>query len=310
MDCLFFVSMKRQQKAYFFAGLSILCWSSISSAFKLSLQHLSPLGLLLIASFTATLFLGITWSLQTKCTISLKAIYSNLRKSLIPGLLNPFVYYLILFEAYSRLRAQEAQALNYTWAIVLAMFSIMFLKEKFRLIDLIALLVSFLGVLIISTRGNLLSMRFDDAPASFLALFTSIIWALYWVINLRDKRPALQKLFCNFLIGFICIGIYAAISKAMLFSAEARLIPAFLGGLYVGIFEMGLTFLLWFRALEYTDNTAKISNLIFLTPFVSLLFIANILHESIHPATLWGLCLIVLSNLVQKGVFRFSKRNA
>ncbi|MCB5259059.1 MAG: EamA/RhaT family transporter, partial [Candidatus Cloacimonetes bacterium] len=47
-------------------------------------------------------------------------------------------------------------------------------------------------------------------------------------------------------------------------------------------------------------NTAKISNLIFLSPFISMFFIQSILKESIHPATIIGLLLIVVSNLVQK----------
>ncbi len=301
--------MKNQRIAYLYAAWSILCWSSISTAFKLSLQHLSPLGLLLVSSFVATMFLGTAWNLQTRGKIRFRTAMKNIRQSLVAGLLNPLLYYLILFEAYSRLRAQEAQALNYTWAIVLAMFSIILLKEKFRLRDLLSLLISFFGVIIISTKGNIASLQFDDAFASILALGTSLVWALYWVISLKDKRPALQKLFFNFLVGFLSIVCYALINRKAVFSADAQLLPALIGGAYVGIFEMGLTFLLWFKALEYTDNTAKISNLIFITPFISLLFIAGILKESIHPATFAGLLLIVLSNMYQKGLFGASKRD-
>ena len=36
------------------------------------------------------------------------------------GFLNPFLYYVVLFKAYDLLPAQEAQPLNYTWAITLA----------------------------------------------------------------------------------------------------------------------------------------------------------------------------------------------
>lgn len=224
-------------------------------------------------------------------------------------MLNPFVYYLVLFEAYSRLRAQEAQALNYTWAIVLALFSIWLLKERFRLMDLAALLLSFFGVLIISTKGRLDSLQFDDPIASFLAVFTSVVWALYWIISLKDSRPALQKLFYNFLVGFALIACFVTFGKISLFVPQADIFRGVLGGIYVGIFEMGLTFLLWYKALEYSDNTAKISNLVFITPFLSLIFIAKVLGESIHPATFAGLGLIVFSNIVQKGGLGFLKRN-
>lgn len=293
-----------QRKAYLFAALSILAWSSISTAFKLSLAGLRPLGLLWIASFTATLFLGFAClgALKRSKGRLLKQLWQNARLSLLPALLNPFLYYLILFEAYSRLRAQEAQALNYTWAIVLAMFSIWLLKERFHLTDLLALLLSFLGVWVISAKGAFASVRFDDAWGSFLAVFTSLIWAGYWIFNLKDRRSARIKLFFNFLLGFLFITAYVSISQSILVSNPAKLLQGILAALYVGIFEMGLTFLLWFKALEYTRSTAAISNLIFLTPFLSLLFIKQILHESIHPATLIGLLLIVVSNLAQKSL--------
>jgi drug/metabolite transporter (DMT)-like permease len=302
-----------QRKAYLFATLSILAWSSISTAFKLSLQGLSPIGLLWIASFTAALFLGISclvvYRLPQTFSSALKTFGQNARKSLLPAALNPFLYYLILFEAYSRLRAQEAQALNYTWAIVLAMFGIWLLKEKFRLLDLFALLLSFFGVWLISAKGAFTSVHFDDLGGSVMAVCTSFIWAGYWIINLKDKRPAVQKLFFNFLLGFVFITLLVLIRKPSLISQAGLLKQGLFAGIYVGVFEMGLTFLLWFKALEYTKSTAAISNLIFLTPFISLLFIRLLLQESIHPATFAGLILIVISNLAQKSISH-SKRKA
>jgi len=105
-------------------------------------------------------------------------------------------------------------------------------------------------------------------------------------------------------LGTLATLIYAALrgrlNLAGLFTPEARLGLGVLGALYVGIMEMGFTFILWQRALEKSANTASVANLIFLTPFISLAFIALILKESIHPATLAGLLAIVGSNLWQK----------
>lgn len=305
--------MHKQNKAYLYAGASIIAWSTISTAFKLSLQYLTPVGLLLFSSFTAFLVLGIINLLIKPADLTHRSWFpktrDNLKKSLFAGLLNPFIYYLMLFEAYSRLRAQEAQALNYTWAIVLALFSIWLLKEKFHLTDLIALLISFFGVWIISTKGQITAIKFDDAWGSFLAISTSLIWALYWIRNRKDKRPASVKLCCNFFIGFMLIAIFAIVTRTSLFTPKAIYSYGILGGIYVGIFEMGLTFLLWNKALELTDNTSSISNMIFFTPFISLLFIGLILKESIHYATFIGLLLIVFSNLLQKGLPGILKRN-
>lgn len=294
----FFMQQKSDKKSYLFAALAILAWSSVSTAFKLSLMQLTPQGLLFISSLCASLFL-IAFKLisRTKSKYSFK---KNLRKSLLPALLNPFIYYLVLFEAYSRLRAQEAQALNYTWAIVLAILSVIILKERFRLQDLAALLFSFIGVIVISTKGRVWDWEFDDATGTLLAAGSSLIWAAYWILNMRDDREVIDKLSYNFAMGSIAVMAFTLQKRLPVFVADADILKGILGGLYVGIFEMGLTFILWMKALECAQSTAKVANLIFLTPFVSLLFIQYALGESVHIATVIGLSFIVLSNILQK----------
>lgn len=296
-----------QRLAYFYTGLTILAWSTVSTAFKISLRSLTPLGLLFYSSMTAVVVLGIALFFRpaNKEEDSLKAVGKNLLRSLLPGLLNPFLYYLMLFAAYYRLRAQEAQVLNYTWAIVLSVMSVIFLREKFRFKDLLALLISFLGVVIISTKGSFGALGFDDPVGSLLAVSTSIVWAGYWILELKDKRDPVTKLYYNFFIGLLAISILIWFRQSegqcvLFLRADQSRYIGIIAAIYVGIFEMGLTFLLWFKALSLTDNTAKISNLIFVTPFISLVFIGLILHEPIHPATLVGLILIVGSNLFQK----------
>lgn len=278
--------------------MAILAWSSVSTAFKISLRHLTPIGLLLISSFTATLFL-IVYKVLSGQKMQ-QSFTQNLRRSLVPALLNPFFYYLVLFIAYSRLRAQEAQALNYTWAIVLSVFSIVLLKERFRIKDLLALLISFIGVLVISTKGRVWSLDFDDVLGTTLAAGSSIIWAFYWILNMRDKRDTICKLAYNFGLGFVLILLLALLIQDPLLQKDAIPAIAIISGLYVGVFEMGLTFVLWMKALDLSQSTAKVSNLIFITPFVSLLFIRFALQEPIHLATVLGLTLIIASNVLQK----------
>jgi drug/metabolite transporter (DMT)-like permease len=145
-----------------------------------------------------------------------------------------------------------------------------------------------------------LNWQFDDAWGTALAIGSSIIWALYWIISLKDQRLNSIKLFFNFLVGFIMILLFVILTRSPILLPDAVPHQALFTGLWVGIFEMGLTFVLWLKALKLTQNTAKISNLIFITPFVSMLMIRGVLGEAIHPATIIGLVLIVASNLFQK----------
>jgi drug/metabolite transporter (DMT)-like permease len=290
--------MKNHTKSYIYAGFAILAWSSVSTAFKLALVHLSPVGLLLLSSIVATAFLALYNAVvQQDC---FRSFSRNIYRSIPAGFLNPYLYYVILFTAYSRLRAQEAQSLNYTWALVLPLFSMILCGERFRRKDLVALLISFTGVLLISTKGRILSLDFSDPIGTSLALGSSIIWALYWIVSLKDTRTNTVKLFYNFYVGTLFIMIHVIIGRISLFHADFILGPALLLAVWIGIFEMGLTFILWLKALQLTKNTAAISNLIFLSPFLSMFLISGILKESIHMATIIGLVLIVGSNLLQK----------
>jgi drug/metabolite transporter (DMT)-like permease len=67
-----------------------------------------------------------------------------------------------------------------------------------------------------------------------------------------------------------------------------------LGGLYIGLFEMGIAFVLWMNALRLTDNPLRISSLIFLAPPLSLVLIGTVLKESIAGSTMIGLVIILI----------------
>jgi drug/metabolite transporter (DMT)-like permease len=78
--------------------------------------------------------------------------------------------------------------LNYTWGIIVVLFSIIFLKQKVHLINIIFLLLSFIGVVIIATGGNLTDLQFKNTEGVFYALSSAIVWGLFWVLNMKDKR--------------------------------------------------------------------------------------------------------------------------
>ena len=73
-----------------------------------------------------------------------------------------------------------------------------------------------------------------------------------------------------------------------------------LGAVYVGLFEMGITFLLWLKALKFSKTTAHVTNLIYLVPFLSLVLIRLTVGEAILPSTIVGLIFIVGGIIYQR----------
>ena len=262
------------------AVLAVLLWSTVASAFKLSLRHLTPFQLLFYALLTSLIVLGLPHS----CEFSSRK--ENLRSAYLGFLI--VLYYLLLFSAYDRLPAQEAQALNYTWPLILVLLSIPLLGRRVRLRTIAGLSLGFFGAFIVATKGDLTDLNFSDPIGVALGLGSAVIWATYWLLNLRDERPPVEKTFWNFLFGFIYILSVLALSGGL----AVPPIEGLIGAVYVGLFEMGVTFLLWYRAIE--DDMKFASNLAYLVPFLSLLFISALTGERIAPSTVVGLVLIVL----------------
>ncbi|MCD6366056.1 MAG: DMT family transporter [Bacteroidales bacterium] len=281
--------MKNQTKAYLLAVLAVLFWSTVATAFKIALQQLDFIQLLAVAAYTTFIIAGIFLLISGKVSLIKGLTAKDFAWFALLGLLNPLGYYLVLFKAYDLLPAQIAQPLNYTWPVVLVFLSAPLLKQKLKWKNVAALIVSFSGVAIISMQGGIVNLKGSNLLGVLLAVGSSMIWAVYFLLNTQNRHDTVIKVFFNFLFGSIYI------SLILWWQGEFILldISAVLPGIYVGFFEMGFTFILWMMALRLTDRTDKISPLVYFSPFISLIFIHYILGEQIYNTTFVGLVLIV-----------------
>jgi drug/metabolite transporter (DMT)-like permease len=288
--------MTNQGKAYVFAGIAIFFWSTVATAFKIALRHLDFVQLLFIATWTSFLVYFLITLFQKKFFTLFSISTNELIHSAILGLINPFIYYLILFKAYSLLPAQVAQPLNMIWPIILVFLSIPLLKQKIAVKSFLALFISFAGVYLVSSQGMPFTFKISEPFGIVLAAGSSIIWSFYWILNVRDSRDEVNKL----LLSFFFAGIYISILVPFVTDISSINLKGALVAMYAGIFEMGITFLLWLKALRLTSTTDKISNLVYLAPFFSLILIHIFVGETIFWTTVLGLCLIVGGIIIEK----------
>jgi drug/metabolite transporter (DMT)-like permease len=291
--------IKNQKKAMLFAFAAVLMWSTVATAFKITLSYFSPIQMLWIASSITLLLLTIICFFQGKLS-QLKVTF--LKRPLFyvaMGLINPFIYYLTLFYAYDLLPAQQAQSLNYTWAIMLSILAVPVLGQKLTRFDISAIILGYLGVLIVATKGDLFTLHFSSGFGVFLALLSTLLWASYWIFNSKNNADPILSLLICFLISVPIIMLFVPIlSEYPLITINNW--QGWLGAIYIGLFEMGFAFVAWLMAMRYAQNTAKISNLIFISPFISLILLNQLVGEEIYPATIVGLLLIIIGLIVQQ----------
>lgn len=293
--------MNAAASSYLYAAVTVLLWSTVATAFKLALRHFDPLQVVLIASVASTAVLLLIIVLQGRVREVARLSARQWLSCAGLGLLNPFCYYLLLFQAYALLPAQVAQSVNSTWAIMLALLSAPFLGQKLRLRDGLCMLLGYGGVLLVASGGNFSTLLDGKLSGIAMAFASTFMLASYWIANARSNLPPVISLFACFLLSLPWI-----VAATLLFSTWPLQLDvirehglSFAAAVHVGLFEMGLGYWLWVTALKLAPSAARLSLCAFCVPFLSLFWINLILHESIAPTTFAGVACIVAGGILQ-----------
>ena len=288
--------MSNDRRALLFALGAVVFWSTVATAFKIALRYLDVFQLLLVASTTSAVLLLLVVALRRQLGLMLAYLRESPWYFLCVAAINPCIYYLILLTAYDLLPAQQAQVINYTWAITLSLLALLVLGQRLQTRDVVATVVVYSGVVVIATRGDVASLRVENVAGVALALVSTLVWASYWIISARNQRDKVVSMCLNFLLAVPLCWLLCAVFSSPGISSW----PGLGAAVYVGLFEMGITYVLWSMALQNTTRIARISNLIFLAPILSLYLIQTVLEEPIHQSTLIGLLLIVPAAMLQQ----------
>lgn len=252
--------------------------------------------MLTIASVTSAFTLFIAAATTGKLNLVKQSTPREILYSAVLGLINPFIYYIILLRAYSLLPAQVAQPLNMIWPIILVFLSVPLLKQSVPVKSFIALFISFAGVYIISSQGNPFHPGKSNPQGVMLATGSSVFWAFYFILNVRDRRDESVKLLLNFLFGAVFLLVTLTLTGQWKLHLTTK---GILASVYIGLFEMGITFLFWLKALQLAPSTDKVSNLVYIAPFLSLIFVYFVLNEHVYFTTPAGLLLIISGIIIQ-----------
>lgn len=277
--------LDRERQALTCALCAVLLWSTVATGFKLGLVHLAETQLLFLGTLISWTLFGIVAVTRNTYTV----LPEEFPTIAVLGVINPFAYYLVLFGSYARLPAQIAQPVNITWAIVFALLAVPILKQRLTRRAMAGIVVSYLGVMVVLSQNPMDA----DTPLNVLgiglALSSTVFWALYWLFNTRCRSDPLAIMFQSFTVGLVLVAAACWLGPGW---PELTATTLFYGA-WVGLIEMGVTYLLWQRALKLTTNVGRLGQLVFLSPFLSLILIGTVLNEPIRATSVGGLVIIV-----------------
>ena len=291
-----FLGFSSQKKAYLFAGIAIFFWSTVATAFKLALEHLEPIQLVFYSTLFSVIVLFFIALIQGKIGLIKSFSKRALMQCAFLGLLNPCLYYIILFKGYDILPAQEAMVINFSWPIMIVILSIPILKQKIDIKSFLSIIVCYVGVVVIATKGDVFSMQFENSLGVVYILITTVIWSLFWLFNTKNSNDSVVSLFLIFLFSLPYILIITYFSNSFVIPS----LKGVIGSAYIGLFEMGISVVLWQSALKISTTVSRVASLVFITPFLSLLILHFVLKEDILASTIFGVILICSGLILQK----------
>lgn len=282
------------KKNYIYAIVTVLIWSTMAAVVKKVLNDIPNLQALSVSSFFAFLFLFVI-NLKNKSVREMRK-YSAKDYAIMSGLgfVGLFLYSSLYYYGLAELTSQEACILNYLWPIMLVMFSCIILKEKLTFTKGIAMLCSFAGIIILSF-GNGGSSTGNTASGIISCIVAAACYGLFSVLNKKADYNQNISMMVIWLVVAVCAAVTGVIAETWVQIKGVQ----WLGILWIGIATDAVAYLLWALALKGVENTAKIANLAYLTPFLSLLVSAIFLGEKVQLRAIIALVFIVGGILLQ-----------
>lgn len=281
------------KKTFICAASAILMWSTMATVSGLLLGEMDNYTVLCVSSFFATVAMLIINLASHKLGIMRRYKPKDYLRMAATGLPGVFLYYVFYYAGATRLPASQAFITNYLWPIMSIVFALIILRERMTLPKTVAVVMSFAGVFTVA-GDDIISLSTDSIIGTLFCFAGAVCYGLFTVLNKKspyDKQVSMtMAMFTAFVLSLVMM-----LAGGSSFAVELSQLP---GILWNGVFTMAAANLLWTLALS-GGNTAKVSNLAYITPFLSLVWTFTILGEPIKPASLIGLCMIVAGIFIQ-----------
>lgn len=277
-----------QRRAYLYLGLCILVWASIPVASKKALVELDNMQLLFYSTIFSFLVLAAVLVAQGKHRHLRRYGRADYAMMALLGFLGCYLYYLLLYGALALTTAAEGFILAYTWPILVLILAVLILREPITVRKVIAVAISFIGIVVIVTQGQIGAVQFTSLRGDLLALAGALSFALFSVLGKRYSFDQTTAVFVYFGAA-LALALFTLPLLAPIPWPSPAVWPWIL---YNGALVNGVSYIWWFKALEHGE-THIISNALYLTPFVSLIYIWLLLDEPFAVSALAGLVIIV-----------------
>ncbi|MBT4089137.1 MAG: DMT family transporter [Deltaproteobacteria bacterium] len=285
--------MNSKLKGTVFVLICVALWALIPVVAKLGQTTLDNHQFLFWSSLVSFIVLGIAATVAGTIGEIKKYSLLDWLYFLFLGLLGTYIYYLFLYLGYSQAVGIEVLVFQYTWPVLIVVFSIFILKEKLTTRKLTALLFGIAGVVTVLTKGEFQHINVSNPGVIALVATGASCFALFSVLSKTVQKNAYSVVVVYFFAALIASFASMLYFSEFVLPASAEIIPVLLNGVFVN----GFSYIFWVVALKSAE-ASYLAPFTFITPILSAIYLVLFFGEPFILAYGIGLICIVAGGLV------------
>jgi drug/metabolite transporter (DMT)-like permease len=286
------IMILNRRKAILEALFAVVVWGASFVATKVSLRYSSPDVVVWLRFSMGVIILGIAVMVGKKFRIPDRRDWPYFA---LLGFLGITFHQWLQSTGLVTAEATTTGWIVSTIPVFMAVLGWLILKEKLLWLQIIGILLSAIGVLVVVTHGDLGQLAAGKIATigDLLILLSAPNWAIFSILS----RAGLKK-YSAVLMMFFVMSFGWFFSSILFFAkggiGQIGLIPwqGWAGIAFLGIFCSGLAYIFWYDALQ-TLTAAETGSLLYLEPVVTVIVASLLIKEFISISTILGGGLII-----------------
>ncbi len=291
--------MKSKTKAIIYVLICVGLWAFIPVVSKLGQKDLDNHQFLFWSSVSSLFFLVFLTITQKKTKDFLKYNISDWFHVVFLGFLGIYLYYILIYFGYAQAQGIEVLVLEYSWPIFVVILSVFILKEKLTWKKVLTIMIGFLGVFLVLTKGNFSQIHLENFWVDILVLLAAFSAALFSVLSKKAYFEPYTMVTIFFLTATVASFFSMILFSNFLLPSKNAIIPIIINGFFVN----GYSYILWIKVLKESE-ASFVAPFVFLTPIISIFYLIIFFQESFLPIYGFGLFAVIAGGLLNS-----SKKN-
>jgi len=276
--------------------LAVIVWACAFPFIKIALKELSFVNLTIMRFLVVSITFLLILIFQRKRFTKLQ------KKDVFPifliGFFGVTLYHLGLNYGEQFISAGAASLIIATIPVQILVLATIFLKEKIEGLKILGIIISLIGVVIISLFGKKdTSIEINYLSGAIAVLIAAFMGAIYTVAGkkLLERYSGLSLTVYAMLFGSLCL--IPLVNNSLFEEVSKMSLTTWFAIVFLGIFSTVIGYVIWYNALKI-KNASEISIYLYAIPVISTIISYILFKDEITMMFILGGILVIVGLII------------